>query len=191
MNAEVILCPLSDMNKERHPQTETEEQILEDIRNIVKGNLHLEKRLQRLKGNDIVTAWLRKYGCQTFGPFLWNGPIPSLKVFVDHMFKQIFSLVEVLYLVRYNPTLLYQLVFGFQYIIQHLRNMFKDKMTIELWESMSQIEKLVGDIVPPMNFMCLKGNVDMEDNTMFCPCHVYITSDENVILLEPLYCCKK
>ena len=186
MDVTVISCPLSDMNEEQHIQRETAEQILEDITDIVRGSLHLEERLQRLKGNDILTAWTRKNGCQAFEPFLWNGPIPSFQVFVNHMFKQILYLVELLYLVRYNHTLVYQLAFGFQYIIGPLKEVFKDKMTTELWESMSQMKALVGDIVSPMKFMCYEGDVIIQDTTMSSVFHKFITSNENVILLEPI-----
>ena len=191
MDRTVISCPLSGTDKKQNTLTEADEQILEDIRAIVGGNLHLEERLLRLKADNILSAWETKYGSQTYKPFLWNGPKPSLQVFANHMFKQFLSLVELLYLVRYNNTLIYQLVFGFQYIIEPLCEAFADKISTELLESMSHMKALVGEVVPAMKFMCYKDEVTIQDKTRISVFHMYMTSNENVMLYEPVFCRKK
>ena len=191
MDRTVISCPLLGTDKKQNTLSEADEQILEDIRAIVQGDLRIEERLLTLKPEDILSAWETKYGSQTYEPFLWNGPEPSLQVLANHMFKQLLSLIELLYLVRYKKTLIYQLVFGFQYIIEPLCMAFADKISTELFERMSQMKALVGEVVPAMKFMCYKDEVTIQDKTRISIFHRYMTSNENVMLFEPVYCRKK
>lgn len=182
-------CATSEKNiLDNQNITESELAMLDTLKNYTRGMTDLENGLMSLPPEKLLLAWERHHGIHVWGPFLWKDDDPSLDEYIDHVFEQAFCLIKLLDIVRYEKVIMHQLAFGFEHLINPLRNDNSYRMHESLWESLDMLKDHV-DVcqleykahLTSVNSRCL-----LQGENFICATNKFSTHEGNAFLFVPL-----